>query len=41
MAKNDEEKYKHQDEEEWLRENPGKEFKPFDPEREIIDKKKK
>lgn len=28
-------KYKHKDEDAWLRENPGKEFKPFDPERDI------
>ena len=28
-------KYKHKDEDAWLRENPGKEFRPFDPERDI------
>ena len=29
------EKYKHKDEDVWKRENPGKEFKPFDPERDV------
>jgi len=41
MAKKDAEKYKHKDEETWLAKNPGKEFKPFNPDWEIIKKKKK
>ena len=37
MGKKENEKYKHKDEDAWLQDNPGKEFKPFDPERKIRD----
>ena len=35
------EKYKHPDEDTWKRLNPGKEFKPFDPDRKIPDESNK
>jgi len=35
------EKYKHKDEDKWLKENPGKNFKPFDPDRGIAEKSEK
>lgn len=31
-------KYKHDDEDAWLKDHPGKEFKPFDPERKLAHK---
>ena len=37
MGKKEIKKYKHKEEDAWLKDNPGKEFKPFDPERKIRD----
>ena len=31
-------KYKHDDEDAWLKDHPGKKFKPFDPERKLAYK---
>jgi len=36
-----EKKNKHKDEEAWMRDHPGEEFKPFDPKRELPYKPKK
>ena len=31
----DQRKYKHEDEDAWIKDNPGEKFKPFDPKRKI------
>jgi hypothetical protein len=38
---NNQKKYKHEDEDSWITDHPGEEFKPFDPERKTPYKPKK